>query len=382
MRRLVLPSSGLLLAATLLAVPAGPAQAADPQFCADGRPAPCLESVLRDGAPVDPLVYSAMVDTYTPPDDDHNTGFTLTKNGSFDIAGEAGHVFTVTMNTGSIKPRVVSGWGIDGSAARSFEGSDWHVAVTIEPADMLMSCIGSSCPVTAPADTDTARVGVHVDDASWYADGGGDPDALDGIDVFSNINLLWYPPTITVDPAGVVTMDVQMQNSHFYPDGSTVFLGHANIRLPNQVLRDLYGIPNPATMTAGSFVSTSTSGTTTSAPSGDGWDIVLDGMTFSKQHLRMTTGTIVPTRPGKLDAVRTGVRRGKVWAASSPRGAKVTGFSARCVAGSDVVTATGKTSPVVVGGLRAGKAYDCRVRALSRAGKSPVSAVVRIPARP
>ena len=40
----------------------------------------------------------------------------------FDIAGEAGHVFTVTMNTGSIKPRVVSGWGIDGSAARSFDG--------------------------------------------------------------------------------------------------------------------------------------------------------------------------------------------------------------------------------------------------------------------
>jgi len=382
MRRLALPSSGLLLAATLLAVPAAPAQAADPQFCSDGRAAPCLETILRDGAAVDPLVYSAMVDLYTPPEDAHNTGFTLLKNGSYQLTGELGHTFSVTMNTGSIKPRVVSGWGIDGAADRSFDGSDWHVTVTVQPADMLMSCIDTACPTTATAETHYTQVGVHVDDASWYADGGGDPDALNGIDVFSNVNLLWYPPAITVDPAGVVTMDVAMKNSHFYPDGTTVFLGHAMIRLPNQVLHDLYGIPNPATMTPGSLVSTATSGTTTSTPSGGGWDIVLDGMTFSKQHLRLTTGTIVPTRPGKLDAARTGVRRGKVFAASSARGAKVTGFSARCVAGSDVVTASAKASPVVVTGLRAGRAYDCRVRALSKAGPSPASAVVRIPGRP
>ena len=49
MPRLPFLASGLLLATTLLAVPTAPAQAADPQFCSDGRPAPCLVSILRDG---------------------------------------------------------------------------------------------------------------------------------------------------------------------------------------------------------------------------------------------------------------------------------------------------------------------------------------------
>lgn len=381
MPRLPFLASGLLLATTLLAVPTAPAQAADPQFCSDGRPAPCLVSILRDGGPVDPLVYSAFVDTYTPPEDAHNTGFTMLKNGSTDLVGEAGHSFTVEMNTGDIKPRIVNTWGIDGHAERSLIGGDWHVTVTLTATDMLLSCSGSGCPVTAPADSQRVEIGVHIDDASWYADGGGDPEDLNGIEMYSNINLLWYPPTITVDPAGVVTMDIAMQNSHYYPDGSTVFLGHATIRLPNRVLRDLYGIPDPATMTPGSIVSTTTSGTVTSAPTSDGWQIVLDGMTFSKQHLRLRTGTIVPTRPAGLSARRVTATRAKLFATSSPRGARVKGFSARCVGGRDVVTARSSGSPVVVTGLRAGRAYDCKVRALSKAGPSKASAVT-IPKRP
>ncbi|MFN8195262.1 MAG: fibronectin type III domain-containing protein [Nocardioidaceae bacterium] len=384
MRRLALPVTGVLVAAGLLLLPTPPAGAVLSPYCAD-VPAPCIDSVLRDGAPVDPSAYSASIDTYTPPEDAHNTGFTMTKAGSFDMSGEVGHVFTVTMDTGTIKPRIVSGWGTDGHAVRTNDGDGtWHVTVTFEPAEMLMSCIGEVCPTTAPADTQRVEANVHVDDASWYADGGGDPEDLTGLDVFSNINLLWYPPAITVDPSGVVTMTVEMTNSHFYPDGSTVFLGHANIRLPNHVLRDLYGIPDPATMTPGSFVSTTTSGTVSSAPTapGDAWDVVLDGVTFSTQHLRLKRGVIVPTRPGKLDATRVSGRKGKVWGSSAPRGALVRGYVARCEAGSHVVTARSDASPVVVTGLHAGRRYDCRVTAQSKAGPSKRSAVVVIPARP
>jgi hypothetical protein len=374
----------LLIAAGLATVAPGGAHAADPQFCADGRPAPCLVSILRDGSPVDPVTYSGFVDTYTPPDDDHNTGFTLLKNGSDDLAGEVGHVFTVTLDTGTIQPRIVSGWGVDGHAVRIDDGDGtWQVEVTLEPAEMLMSCDGEACPVIAPDYALRVRAGVHVDDATWYAAGGGDPDALTGLDEFSNVNLLWYPPTITVDSAGVVTMDIAMKNSHFYPDGTTVFLGHANIRLPNHVLRDLYGIPDPGTMAPGSFVSTSTSGTVTSAPTGpgDGWDIVMDGMTFSKQHLRLTRGVITPTRPRDVRAVRVNAHRGKVFGASSPRGAKVRGYAARCVAGRHVVTGSATTSPVVVSGLHTGRRYECRITARSKAGPSRASAVVVLPAR-
>lgn len=373
-----------LVGGLLVAVLTPPAQAAPLHYCADGKPAPCLVSVLRNGTPVDRAVYLATVDRYPPPEDKHTTGFTLSKAG---VAhglgpGELGSTFTVTMKTGSIKPRVIDGWGRNGRSTRYRDGDgDWAVKIAVKPADMLMSCGDepgedpTHCDETAAPDDHISYVVMRISDASWHGSTEAARDRLWGLESYSDIQLFWYPPTITTSSTGVVTMDFLMQNAHNYPDGST-FHGTANMRIPNQVLRDLYGIPAPETMTDGSFTSTSTSGSVASyQESGDdAWRVDLTGATFSRQHLKLKRGVITPTRPDLTRSKRLSTTSARLWfVTSKPRGARVKGYQVRCVSGGGhVVQALKSTtrSPVSVSGLRRGAAYTCKLRAKSQVGWS------------
>lgn len=373
-------------------VPPTPAVAADPQYCDEGRTPPCIVSVTRDGAPIVRSDYPILVDTFTPPDDQHETGFTMNKSSVGYGLGpaELGHVFSVTMNTGSIVPRIVDGWASKGSASR-FKNPDgtWGVTVTLEPADMLVAC-SPTCPYTAPADKHIQYIRMGVSDAAWYSPVESERDDLWGLESYSNINLFWYPPQISLSPAGVVAMTFEMESSHQWVDGSGtthLFQGQAHMRLPNRVLRRLYGIPNPETMTSGSFTSTSTSGSVASYQEAgdDAWRVDLTGVSFSQRYLTMRRGTIVPTRPTLVRTTRVTPLRGRVaFRASRPRGARVTGYVARCVVvgGLHTVRASAAGSPVVVRGLKPGRAYVCKVRATSRAGAGPWSLGVRMRARP
>lgn len=372
-----------LVGGLMVAVLTPPAQAAPVHYCDDGKPAPCLVSVLRNGTPVDRDVYLATVDGYTPPEDKHTTGFTLSKAG---VAhglgpGELGATFTVTMKTGTIKPRVIDGWGRNGRSTRYVDSDgDWAVKIVVKPADMLMSCHDTdgdgvvTCPATAaPADHITYVV-MRISDASWHGSTEAARDRLWGLESYSDIQLFWYPPSITTS-GGVVTMDFLMQNAHSYPDGST-FHGTANMRIPNRVLRDLYGIPAPETMTAGSFTSTSTSGSVASyqETGDDAWRVDLTGVTFSKQHLKLKRGVITPTRPDVTRTKRVSAGSARLtFVTSKPRGARVKGYQVRCVSGGGhVVQALKSTtrSPVSISGLRRGAAYTCKLRARSQVGWS------------
>jgi hypothetical protein len=379
-----------LLGGGLIALAASPAHAVEAQWCSDGRPAPCIVSAFRESVNLHGSgTYSVFVDTYSDPVEKlHNTGFTVFGATAADVTAD----FTVTLNTGSIKPRIVSAKGLHGSTVRwQDSGSgDWMLKVTARPAEMLETCSNPAppyCPVTAPDGSVQYELNPHVDDATWYSADPAEADKLNGLDQFSNINLLWYPPTITTTTTGV-TMDIAMENSHFYPDGTTVFHGQAQIRLPNHILRELYGIPNPETMVDGSFSSTTTSGTVDShqETGDDAWRIDLSGVTFSKQHLKLKRGVITPTRPTITKTTRVSATSAKVaYTLSKARGAKPTGYDVRCVsAGGDVATHTKftPTSPISVGGLRRGTAYTCKVRARSKAGPSSWSLGVKVAARP
>jgi hypothetical protein len=228
-----------------------------------------------------------------------------------------------------------------------------------------------------------------ISDAWWHGDSEAQRDKLWGLESYSNINLFWYPPSITLSPEGLVTMTFAMQNSHQWTDGTGthLFTGNAHLRLPNNVLKKLYGIPDPQTMTPGSFTTTSTSGSISSyQESGDdAWRVDLTGVTFSQRYLRLRRGTIVPTRPTNVRAVRVTPYRGRVaFAPARPRGARVTGYRATCrvLNGTHTRSATATRSPVVVTRLKAGRPYTCRVRALSRAGAGTLSVGVRMRARP
>jgi hypothetical protein len=159
------------------------------------------------------------------------------------------------------------------------------------------------------------------------------------------------------------------------------------MRIPNGVLRDLYGVPDPATMTDGSFASTSTSGSVSSYQEAgdDAWRIDLTDVTFSRQHLKLKRGVITPTRPAATKATRLAATTGRVaYHLATPRGAKVTGHDVRCVSpGGHVVTALkqGNSGPVPVVGLHRNTSYICKVRARSQAGPSTWSLGVRLPAK-
>lgn len=377
-----------LLSAGLVALSASPAQA-DYRWCADvADVGPCIVSATRDGVEITDHT-AVNRDEYDIPsgDADHYTGWTLTSLTTADV----GHTYVVTMNTGNIKPRIVSGWGANGHATRYQNLSgDWISTISLKPVEMLMSCNNPSppyCPFTAAPGDNRVQGQVSISDAYWYDSDPAVADHLDGLEQYSNINLFWYPPTITTSSTGVVTMDFLMENSH-EDSTHTTFQGQANVRLPNKVLREFYGIPNPETMVDGSFASTTTSGTVSSyqETGDDAWRIDVSAVTFSKQHLKLKRGTITPTRPTITRTTRVSATSGRIaYSLSKPRGAKVTGYDARCVsAGGHVVTKTKTTptSPISVGGLKRGTSYTCKVRARSKVGPSTWSLGVKLAARP
>jgi hypothetical protein len=380
----------LLVAPLVVASSTQPAQA-DYRWCADvGGVGPCIVSLKRDGVLITSHVtYNVNRDTYDVPSGEylHNTGFTVTGL----TAADVGHEFEVVMKTGGIKPRVISGWGADPTTNRSWDGSDWVVTVRADAVKMIQSCnnlVEPLCDYTGEPGSTRYEMQANINDADWYSTDPTTADQLHGLDQFSNINLFWYPPAITTSSTGAVTMDFLMQNAHEFEDGTTVFQGQADIRLPNRVLRAFYGIPNPETMVDGSFTSTSTSGTVSSAQElgDDAWLVDVSNVTFSKRHLKLTRGVIVPKRPTNLVPTRIDAHTGKVaFTKAQARGALPTGYKIRCESGGGHVvtnTKTTPTSPIRIGGLRTGVGYDCKVRATSKAGLGTWSLVVRMRARP
>jgi hypothetical protein len=171
----------------------------------------------------------------------------------------------------------------------------------------------------------------------------------------------------------------EMVNSHFLTDGTTVFKGQVRFRLPYQMLHDSFNVPDPSTMVASSLVGT-VNGKPASFdfmqdPDGGGMIVDLTGLTFSKKTIVVRRGTIRPTRPTITLTKRVSAGKGKVtFTRSRPRGAKVHGYTARCVSGGQVVVVQGSYPTIGVTGLRRGHAYACRVRAKSKAGPSRWSA--------
>ena len=104
-------------------------------------------------------------------------------------------------------------------------------------------------------------------------------------------------------------------------------------------------------------------------------------LTRVKRTIQVRVGHITPTKPVITRATRVSGRR--IWlrhTLSTPRGAKVTGYVARCVNGSSVLkgTASATATGIAVAGLRAAKAYDCRVAATSKVGRSAWSTWVHV----
>jgi Fibronectin type III domain len=163
----------------------------------------------------------------------------------------------------------------------------------------------------------------------------------------------------------------------------------AEFKLPFPMLRRLYHVDDPASLTPAAFSVTGAGGAATTTvevdPDGETVRVDIDGITFSKKRLRIT-GDTRPTRPRNVTADRVSSTRGKIrFDPADSRGSRVREYRALCRhqrgAGDFFSFREDEDSPLVLRGLKPGRRYECTVRARSRAGLGP-AARVTMPAFP
>jgi len=380
-----------LVAISLVALPGSPA-AADPSDWCTASAAPCIVSLEHDGVPVaasDPVWQVDLVSF----DSGHDAQWNLKESGAYELSSASAGRWEVTVDMGATVPRVVYGTGRHGEVTRTDDGDGtWTVTASAEPTLVASGCAASPYPWPCPTTATTQALRLSAQVLDWHFwDDPVQRAAFFGVDFWTNIEVSSFPPGVIYnDTTGIAAMQLDFGAPHFETDGITEYRGHFETVLPNAFLRENFYIPDPGTMTPGSLAVAgggpiSTTTVTKATPSSPA-EIDVADMTFSVRELRVRTGTIVPKRPDDLRASRTGARTGKLrYDLAAPRGAKVTGYRASCVSrrGSTVTgTVRDNSSPLRVAGLTAGKAYECRVRAMSGAGAGPWSPTDRMPARP
>jgi hypothetical protein len=154
-----------------------------------------------------------------------------------------------------------------------------------------------------------------------------------------------------------------------------VFHGNVSIVIPNNFLKLVYGVDDPASLTSAGLdpdISGKGGGTVTVADLGTALRVDGTGLTFSKRNIKVHRGNIKPGKPGTLSADRMTAGKVKLsYVKAKSRGSKVRGYTATCIAKSgpkQVVTVNDRRPSTTVTGLHANTAYTCKVRARSKAG--------------
>jgi hypothetical protein len=398
-------TAAALVASTLpagLIASAAPASAIGIGWCDPVTPVPpCISSATVNGDDVNSSPdWKVSVSTYSVAGSDELAVDLVRREGD-DSNYELGEdslddVVVIKMLIGSLVPRLVTGKARDTVVARAGSGSAHEVTVTGTPVIVSGQCDQSSWPWVCPEfsgtdpELDKEWVGIFnftvSDYGSW--DDAAQRESFYGMNYFNNVAATSVPPEIAAMGTSDPSLLIRLANRHLRSDGKTVVKGHGELRIPNAFLKEVYGIPDPATMTDSGLLpslSGKGSGTVNAAQEAGSTAMLVtyDNVTFSARTLRIETGVITPTRPTQVSATRTAARRGFVdFDPSKARGAKVTGYAARCLAvrGDDVITAAADNI-VRLEGLRKGVAYDCKVRATSKGGPSKWSEVVRMGAK-
>lgn len=359
--------------------------------CGAGTTANCIEQILKDGVavpyPSDPVVGSDDWDVFATREDIGGARY-------FDVSifNDLGtltvsDVWSVKINTGSTYPGEMFARGQDVTVTRSTGGGPpYTVTVTLSPVEMAYDgCTSSGACGEFAGEYDPAQIRAVVNDSGYRSD----PDdalAMRGFDLATNTD--WVSSPLELDYAtNTILLDVA--NAHRKPlsEGGGVFRGQAEFRLPNAMLRRLYNVDDPPSLTPASFAVRGMGGaaTTLVAVDGSGVHVDIDGMTFSKRKLKIE-GKTHPRKPGNLRAKRKTAVKAKITSSGAkPRGSKVRGYKAVCRPGRGAKVRAETTRrdplPIWVKGLTPGKRYVCTVRAKSRAGLG-TAGKVSIPRRP
>jgi hypothetical protein len=374
---LCLVASGLAVALT--SAPAS-AESFQERWCTD-KPAPCLLSASRNGVALtaaDPDISVEMIGVQNNPDFKYTAFLVRSTSGVLDLSD----TYSLTFDLGNkLVPDYTESYTSRPDVDRIDDGDGtYKLSITGRPVLLTYGCNDAYPSVCTETATDqTYEFSGEIQQLKTNLELRGF-DRSQSVDSVNGIFLETPPgaaPYLTSDWA----------NSHFQTDGTTVVLGQARFRIPYPLLEDSFGVPDPETMVASSIV-----GSINGAPAGfafsqdpDGGGVYVDiaGVTFSNKTVKVKRGAITPTRARLTSAKRKAPQKAKlVFDKSTPRGAKVTGYRARCVSGRSVETVKANRKAfktgMVVRGLAPGRTYSCSVRALSKAGPGRWSRTKRV----
>lgn len=393
MRRITIAIAVLTaVCSTLLSVAtASPAaaQMSDPVPWCNAGPAPCIVSAERNGVAVtstDPTwQLSASASTVGGSE---RLFWNVERVGQgFDLGAAAlSDRWVIVFDVGMLEPRIAFVRGTPGSVA--LDAGTRRVTVTAMPAlqttDDCSSVGGTLECSEVPGREWEAYLGGDFSDAGAWTDPV-ERAAFAGTDIFTNISYLNDTPVIGTDPTtGEAVVSLELGNSHFRLDGTTVFEGFIRHVVPAGFLAAVYGIDDPATLRSGGIVTDlggPGAGTLAVSSSSDGIVIEGSGITFSAREIEIRAGRVTPLRPRNVRVAAASERRARIaFGRAQARGSAVDFHIVRCKErrGTDIERRRTTTRRVVVRGLEPGRAYTCRVRAVSSAGAGRWSAPVRI----
>ncbi|MDP3892231.1 fibronectin type III domain-containing protein, partial [Nocardioides sp.] len=377
---------GGLLTAVVASGPPAAADASD--WCSVDATTPCIVSVTHNGAAVpadDPVWQVDLSPT------DHGVAWALRQSGDYRLDSEAAGRWRVRVNTGTIVPRVVYGIGRSGAVTRSGTTGAYQVIAEAAATRVAEECDMSSWPWVCPSVATATALRFSGEISNWNNwEDKVQRAAFWGVDFWTNVVTNSFPPGIQLDDTtGLGSLRLDFGAPHFEDDGTTVFRGHAELRLPNAFLRHNFFIPDPELMTPAGLLVAGGGPESTAVVRKDSasapMTVEVTDMTFSTRRLRVRTGVIVPRRPTRVRGTRTSPTSAKLrYRLAQARGAKVTGYRARCVPPSGPAVKAKRrknASPLKVTGLRPGARYTCRVRAQSKAGPGPWSKRVKVAPR-
>ena len=355
----------------------------DVDWCSTPKAPPCVLTATRNGTAVGPANTSWDVHVAgSTVEGSTNASWFVQSVGTADPyelgAAALDDRWTVTLDTGSLVPRVVTGYGGAETVSRDPQpGGTYHVTLAANPvtvtdnAECDVSKPAWTCPATAGSERKAYLAGEVTDYGAW--EDVAQRASMLGMNFTTNVAVTTVPPQVVVrSDTAKSELIIQLANQHAHPDGS-VFQGFASLRIPNAFLKEVYGVDDPTTLTTDGLASSIGSGTVSVTPDSGGGAMRVDvtGITFSRRVLHVRRGTITPTKPTEVSAKRTSKHGGSVsFHRAKARGSRITGYRVRCVkkSGGGEMIVTSQASPVAVTGLKTGAAYVCRVRARSKAG--------------
>lgn len=378
------------------ALAAAPAAHAASSFCADTGTAPCIQSAMVNGSPVtlsDPDWALAVTSASSPSNEVRVNVTSKTNSDPYELgSGALGDDWVIVLDVGSVVPRVAFARGDEATFIRDDQGDGTYLLeIHASPVTVTSGCTQVSypwsCPSLAADDRDAYLDASTTDYAAW--ENVRQRRSFWGMNYATNVDATSIPPQV-IEGLGGTGLLIDLANSHFRADGTTVFTGFARLRIPNFFLRAVYGIDDPSTLTP-SGIHTSTSGgsggsgTTSILPTPSAVLVEIDDMTFSHRRVRVVRGNIRPARARVLRAKRLGAGSAKlVVRRAKPRGSKLKRTVVRCAGAGKRLRrgAKPRATRIKLRGLRPGAAYTCRVRAVAKAGPGRWSRRVRIPASP